>query len=178
MSFFLWGVASDGNPFPHTAPPLLEGRDEGLRSPGMKTVWRSPGWCPEMRKTGCQGLLSPLCHCRHRWHWWVTRDLLCPLARWLRPSPIPHLKVKTSNHELGCAHHHRLYRMLSEPLTLLISQEVRLLIPILQRKKLRLREILQPAQEAKPAHGETGPPPEIFCFKIPCSPHKNLRTDV
>lgn len=98
VPFFLSRAASNGNPFPHVAPSLLEGRSEGLRSPGVKIGWRSPRWCPEMSKTSWQWrshgvplqgqatLMSdqrPLSTCQ------VT----------LSSGPTPHLKVKPRHSE-------------------------------------------------------------------------------
>lgn len=165
---FLPVGSGGGKPFSRIPPSLVEGRDKGLRSPGVKTSLEELGPCPETRKMGCGGLSSPLCHCTDDMDGWPDTTSVH------LPGPTLHLEVKTIHCELGCAHHHLLYRMLSEPLTVCVSHAVRLLTPILQKMKLRL----QPSQEAKPAPGETGPGSEILCFKIPHSPYKNLCADV
>lgn len=112
VPFLLSGVASRGNSFPQGAPSLLGGREEeGLRGPGVKTFCRGLTCCSEMSETGCQWLPNPLS---------VTSGLHL-LARWPCPGPTPCLKAKTSNSDLECVHHFILYRMISEPLVLLIS---------------------------------------------------------
>lgn len=93
---FLPVGSGGGKPFPHIAPSLVEGRDEGLRSPGVKTGLEELGPCPEMRKTGCQGLSSPLCHCTSDMDWWPETTSAHS------PGPTLHLQVKTVHCELGC----------------------------------------------------------------------------
>lgn len=86
-------------------------------------------FCSEMSKTGYLWLPHPLF--RPREHWSVTIGLHL-LARWPCPGPTPCLKAKTSNSDLECVHHLILYGVILEPLTLLISHELCIIISILQ----------------------------------------------
>lgn len=108
----------------------LRGREgEGLRGPGVKTFCRGLTCCSGMSKTGSLGLPHPLF--RPRGYWSVTIGLHL-LARGPCPGPTPCLKAKTSNSDLDYVHHLTLYGMILEPLTLLISHELCIIIPILQ----------------------------------------------
>lgn len=139
LCFFLSGVARRGDSFSHVAPFLSEGGgEEGPRGLGQgpkmmlrdEAQWWATQWFP-----------NPFCPCRHRAHWLVTRGLFL-LARGPCPGPTPHLKMRTSNGDPECVHHHTPYRTLSETLGLIISHDVCITLSTLQKKKLRLREIL------------------------------------